>query len=156
MVNIFFITEFLPIASSSNLDCGPSGELMTIWTLSFSISSTILGLPSPTLNISSQGILFFKRYWQVPFVAIKLNPSLFKSSAISTNPFLSESLTDKKAVPFSGTVYPSDFIAFKNALPAILSIPITSPVDFISGPKKTFSSLNFLNGNTAFFTATCL
>ena len=64
----------------------------------------MLGLPSPTLNIPSQGILFFKRKSHVPCVAISLNPNSLRSLAISTIRFLSESLTDKKAVPFFGTV----------------------------------------------------
>ena len=147
------MTDVLPIASSSNLDCGPSGVLITNWILSFKISSTTFGLPSPTLNISSHKIPCSLRNLDVPFVATRLKPKPIKFFAIGTRPALSVLLTDKKAVPCFGTLYPSDFIAFKKALPVLISIPITSPVDFISGPKKTFSSLNFLNGKTAFFTA---
>ena len=40
-----------------------------------------------------------------------------------------------------------------NARPKSLSNPITSPVDFISGPSKTSTFGNLLNGNTASFTA---
>ena len=38
--------------------------------------------------------------------------------------------------------------------PNVLEMPMTSPVDFISGLKKIDSSGNLLNGNTASFTAT--
>ena len=40
-----------------------------------------------------------------------------------------------------------------NAIPKFLSNPITSPVDFISGPKSKSLFGNLLKGNTASFTA---
>ena len=108
------------------------------------------------MKICSQGTPFLEKYFAVPSVAIISNPILIKSLAAYNASLLSALLTEIKAVPFLGTVYPSDCIAFKNATPTLSLIPITSPVDFISGPKKTFSSLNFLNGSTAFLTAICL
>ena len=38
-----------------------------------------------------------------------------------------------------------------NAIPKFLSNPITSPVDFISGPNNKSLFGNLLNGNTAVF-----
>ncbi len=40
------------------------------------------------------------------------------------------------------------------ALEKLLSIPITSPVDFISGPRIVSTPGNFEKGKTASFTAT--
>ena len=115
-----------------------------------------MGRPSPTLKTEVQSIPFSIRNFAVPFVAMILKLSSARSFMTGSALFLSISLIEIKAVPSFGTVYPSDCIAFKNAIPGSLSIPITSPVDFISGPKNTFSSLNFLNGSTAFLTAICL
>ena len=42
---------------------------------------------------------------------------------------------------------------FAKAIPKSLSKPITSPVDFISGPKSKSLLGNLLKGNTASFTA---
>ena len=44
--------------------------------------------------------------------------------------------------------------AFANALPKLSEIPITSPVERISGPSTGSAPRNLLNGNTASFTDT--
>ena len=46
--------------------------------------------------------------------------------------------------------------ALANALPKSLSMPITSPVERISGPSKVSAPGNLAKGNTASLTATCL
>src|SRR5690606_26791436 len=55
--------------------------------------------------------------------------------------------------PSVGSSEHAGICAFANAIPNDSSIPITSPVDRISGPTITSTS-NLLNGNTASFTAT--
>ena len=52
-----------------------------------------------------------------------------------------------------GSLIPVASCDFANARPKVLSIPITSPVDFISGPRRTSTSVNLLNGKTDSFTA---
>ena len=54
----------------------------------------------------------------------------------------------------SGT--PAAACDFAKAHPKSSSMPITSPVDFISGPSNTSTPANLLNGKTASFTDTCL
>ena len=58
-----------------------------------------------------------------------------------------------KMLPLEGKLIPVAICDFAKALPKLTSNPITSPVDFISGPRSTSTPLNFLNGNTASFTA---
>ena len=72
--------------------------------LSFRISSTTFGLPSPTLKICSQGTLFLDKYFAVPSVAIILNPILIKFLAAANASLLSALLTEIKAVPLLGTI----------------------------------------------------
>ena len=43
--------------------------------------------------------------------------------------------------------------ALPNASPNVVPLPITSPVDFISGPKIGSTFLNLLNGKTGALTA---
>ena len=67
--------------------------------------------------------------------------------------FLSFPLTEIKAVPFLGNFIPAAICDFKYALAKLLSIPITSPVERISGPNKMSVPGNLLKGNTTSFIA---
>ena len=66
---------------------------------------------------------------------------------------LSELFTEINTVPESGILFPALMDARRNDCPNEFEIPITSPVDFISGLKKIDSSGNLLNGKTASLTA---
>ena len=57
-----------------------------------------------------------------------------------------------KTVPSVGSAPPAAICDFANANPGVRSIPITSPVERISGPKTGSASGKRLNGNTASLT----
>ena len=59
-------------------------------------------------------------------------------------------------MPLVGNSVPAAISAFTNARPNVESIPITSPVERISGPSAVSTSGKRLNGRTASFTETCL
>src|ERR1043165_1992765 len=57
-----------------------------------------------------------------------------------------------KAVPRDGNDKPAAIIALPYASPNVSPMPITSPVECISGPRTGSTSGNFPNGNTGDFT----
>ncbi len=57
-------------------------------------------------------------------------------------------------MPSVGNRVPAASSALKNALPKVVSMPITSPVLRISGPSAVSTSGNRLNGSTASLIAT--
>ena len=59
-----------------------------------------------------------------------------------------------KIAPSSGSPLSAASCALANALPNESEMPITSPVERISGPRIGSNSRNLLNGNTASFTET--
>jgi len=65
---------------------------------------------------------------------------------------LSLFLTETKTRPDFGSLRPAAWYAFANARPRSSSIPITSPVERISGPRRTSTPGNLLNGKTGTFT----
>src|SRR5947207_8639727 len=67
---------------------------------------------------------------------------------------LSGSLTVTSTVPESGKPLDAASWDFANALPNESAIPITSPVERISGPRTGSVPGNLLNGKTASFTDT--
>ena len=60
-----------------------------------------------------------------------------------------------KTVPEAGSVSPAAICALRYALRKSRSMPMTSPVDFISGPRTTSTPGNLTNGKTDSFTAMC-
>ena len=110
------------------------------------------GCPSLTLLILVQSTPDSMRWLKVPEVAKILNPILINSDATSQMGFLSWSLTLIKTFPVLGSITPAALWALKYASPNVFPNPITSPVDFISGPSNTSTSGNLLNGKTASFT----
>src|SRR5688572_9147957 len=60
-----------------------------------------------------------------------------------------------KATPVFGNTDPALICALTYALPKESSVPITSPVDFISGPRMVSTPGNRENGNTGDFTQYC-
>ena len=65
---------------------------------------------------------------------------------------LSRFATETKTFPRVGSAWPAATIAFASAIPGSASIPMTSPVDFISGPSTVSTPGNRPNGRTAAFT----
>ena len=59
-----------------------------------------------------------------------------------------------QTVPLSGSRCPAPSIALMNAMPKLPAPPITSPVDFISGPRIVSTPGKRTNGNTGLFTNT--
>ena len=62
---------------------------------------------------------------------------------------LSALFTEIKTVPLSGIPFHALIDALLNDSPIDLEMPITSPVDFISGLRYVDSSGNLLKGRTA-------
>ena len=90
----------------------------------------------------------------MPRVATIENPSRVKRSATSATAGLSSSRTLTKTVPFAGSLKPLASIALPNASAKLSPIPMTSPVERISGPSTMSTSGKRLNGSTASLTAT--
>ena len=118
-----------------------------------SIASTMFGLPSTTFLIYLAFILFLFKVSALPDVAHIVNPKSTSFFAIGIIFCLSSSFIEINTSPFLGrlTLAPSWLLA--KASPNVEPIPITSPVDFISGPRMTSVPGNRANGKTASFTA---
>ena len=90
----------------------------------------------------------------MPRVAASVKPSCDRSLAIGSTVCLSLLLTLMNTQPFSGRLCPALIIALPNAAPKLSDPPMTSPVDFISGPRIVSTPGNRTNGNTGLFTNT--
>ena len=88
----------------------------------------------------------------VPRVASSVNPKSSRSRAISTAASLSRSRTLINALPPVGKRVPAANCDLTKASPKLRPTPITSPVDFISGPRMVSTPGNFANGKTASLT----
>ncbi|MNI45001.1 hypothetical protein D3C73_994030 [compost metagenome] len=88
----------------------------------------------------------------VPRVATSLKPMACRPRATSTARGLSWFFTLMNTVPDSGRRTPAASCDFTKASPKLMPTPITSPVDFISGPRMVSTPGNFTNGNTASLT----
>ena len=94
------------------------------------------------------------RNFAVPVVAAICRPNEVRPFTTSTPPLLSRSFNDTNTKPVSGKVVPAANCALANARANESSIPMTSPVDLISGPSAVSTSENLLNGSTASLTET--
>ena len=86
------------------------------------------------------------------------NPSRTRRRAISTVASLSSSFTEMKARlpgPPVGSALPAAACALAKAAAKSPTIPITSPVDFISGPSIVSTPRKRAKGKTASLTAMC-
>ena len=119
------------------------------------MASTACGRPSITLFIRVAGTPAVCNAAVVPPVARMEKPSSTRLRQISIKAGLSSSLIEINTVPDRGKSVPAPSWLFANARPKSVSMPITSPVDFISGPKNTSTPGKRAKGNTASFTATC-
>ena len=113
------------------------------------------GLPSCTLLIVSAGSPAARRWAAVPRVATSVKPQAASRRATATTASFATSGTERKALPAVGRSVPAPTCALAKAAPKLPSMPITSPVDFISGPSTVSTPGNLMNGNTASLTLTC-
>ena len=89
----------------------------------------------------------------MPPVAHRVKPSARSRLARSTRPGLSSSFTETNTVPPVGSREPEASCDLAKAACTEASRPITSPVDFISGPRMTSVLVKRAKGKTLSFTA---
>ena len=97
-----------------------------------------------------------RRKSAVPPVATTVKPRSSSRFTGSTIAALSGSLTDTNTTPSTGTLLPAPSCDLAKARPKSESSPMTSPVEFISGPRMMSTPGKRANGKTASLTATCL
>ena len=90
----------------------------------------------------------------VPPVAATEKPRSWSCAATAPIAALSESVTVRNTVPPSGSAAPAAACALAKAVGKSRAMPITSPVDFISGPSRASAPCRRWNGSTASFTLT--
>ena len=110
------------------------------------------GRPSATLLTRVNFKPAASKATAVPRVANNSKPESNNFLAMATIFVLSASLTDKNTLPEVGNLTPAANCDFTKASVKVLPTPITSPVDFISGPRIVSTPGNFTNGKTASFT----
>ena len=115
--------------------CLPSVVLTMRSISSFLIMSTICGRPSRTLLARRQTMPESSRTCAVPLVATMVKPWAMSRRASATAPGLSRSRTLIRHTPLRGSVTPEPDCALAYASPKVRPVPMTSPVDFISGPR---------------------
>ena len=114
--------------------------------------STMCGRPSITLFTGATSMPCSLRCAAVPRVAHRLKPRSISARAISTARGLSALRTLRNTLPDCGSFTPAASCDFTNASAKVSPTPITSPVDFISGPRMVSTPGNLMNGNTASLT----
>src|SRR5437870_1891617 len=112
------------------------------------------GCPSCTLLMDSTARPCARSHVAVPRVARSENPCAASRRATGTAAAFSVSGTEMNALPARGRKVPAAICALANAAPKLPSIPITSPVDFISGPSTVSTPGNLMKGKTASLTLT--
>ena len=89
----------------------------------------------------------------VPAVATSEKPISARRLASVITTRLSRFFTEMKTLPEVGSVDPAAICDLRYALRKSRSIPMTSPVDFISGPRTASTPGNLTNGKTDSLTA---
>src|SRR5450631_342000 len=125
---------------------------MTNAISSLSSMSTICGRPSATLFTGVTASPAAANAAAVPRVATSVKPSEVSVLATSITLTLSAFFTLTKTLPAVGNLTPAPSCDLRNASANVSPTPITSPVDFISGPRMVSTPGNLMNGNTASFT----
>ena len=118
----------------------------------FLIMSTTCGRPSVTLLTVPQSMPAARIAPAVPLVATISKFIARSANATATARGLSLFLTLRKTLPDRGSLVPAPSWDLTKASPNVLPTPMTSPVDFISGPRIVSTPGNLTNGNTASFT----
>ena len=142
------------IEAESAIAFSPSVVFSTMAIAPSFIASTMCGRPSCTLLTIVTARFFSCRYCPVPRVHTTPKPSFSNSAAIHSACGRSRSFTERNTLPRAGRVEPAPMKPLANAAAKSRSMPIVSPVDFISGPSKISTPANRAKGNTASFTAT--
>mmetsp|Transcript_8776 Transcript_8776/g.35859 ORF Transcript_8776/g.35859 Transcript_8776/m.35859 type:complete len:346 (-) Transcript_8776:2287-3324(-) len=145
--------SFLPSSRSRSSPL----EMTTIMAMSPAATrSPMFGLPSCTLSTVSHGTLICLMAEAVPSVAQTSKPSDTNFSATRAMAPLLRSFTEMKMVPLLGSRCKAASSALAKAMGSVLSMPITSPVERISGPSSVSVPANLSKGSTASLTATWL
>ena len=90
----------------------------------------------------------------VPAVATMVKPRSAKRRAAVRPAGLSRSASERNTEPRSGSLLPTAVWLLAKATPKVRSMPMTSPVERISGPRRV-STPKRSKGSAASFTATC-
>ena len=118
------------------------------------ILSRIFGLaPSEIFRMSCVSTLCEERRSRVPLVVKTVNPIDTSERATSTACILSLSRIERNTCPEVGNARLTAIFAFASAIGKDRSMPITSPVDRISGPSTTSTPGNFSKGKAGSLTA---
>mmetsp|Transcript_4743 Transcript_4743/g.14604 ORF Transcript_4743/g.14604 Transcript_4743/m.14604 type:complete len:324 (-) Transcript_4743:599-1570(-) len=116
--------------------------------------SPMFGLPSCSFSTVSHSTPACAMADAVPSVAHMEKPITASFDATLAAAPLERSLTDTKTVPLLGRRCMAASSALANAMGRLRSMPITSPVERISGPSKVSAPANLSKGSTASLTAT--
>src|SRR5919202_2062607 len=134
---------------------GPVGVLITRSTSPASIRSTTCGEPSESFLIRSTGTHIRRIACAVPPVASSSKPRSWSEAASWVAAGLSPSVTEMNTVPEAGSSAPAAPWALPKAAGESAAIPMTSPVDLISGPSRASALGKRPKGSTASLTDTC-
>jgi hypothetical protein len=148
-----WVTAALRMGLESICDFCPPGTLMMRLMSPPLIRSMMSGFPSPILGTILVLIWFELNTRQVPSDAYSLNPMAAIALAMKMMLRRMELRTLMNTAPCRGRLLPAASCDFAKASPKSLSSPMTSPVDFISGPRMISAPGNLLNGNTDSLTA---
>mmetsp|Transcript_834 Transcript_834/g.3462 ORF Transcript_834/g.3462 Transcript_834/m.3462 type:complete len:311 (-) Transcript_834:2583-3515(-) len=116
--------------------------------------SPMCGRPSWIFGATVTGTPASSITFAVPPVATTVMPISANCLATSVATALSLSRTEMKTLPLVGNRCPAASCALAYALVKSLSMPMTSPVERISGPRSVSAPGNLSKGRTASFTAT--
>ena len=134
----------------------PEAVLITSWTSPERIASTQCGRPSSTLFTTVTASPASRMRAAVPRVARMAKPmSVSRRASGDAGRSCRHRCTERNTVPLCGSFTPAPSCDLAKARSKLASSPITSPVDFISGPRMVSTFGKRANGNTASFTATC-
>mmetsp|Transcript_26527 Transcript_26527/g.67486 ORF Transcript_26527/g.67486 Transcript_26527/m.67486 type:complete len:206 (+) Transcript_26527:894-1511(+) len=120
----------------------------------FFIRSRGLGRPSWILNTCSQGMPASRSALAVPPVATRPNPRLPRSRAMGMMADLYLSAMVRNTLPERGSFMPAAMAALAYAPAKSVSMPMTSPVERISGPSSVSQPGNLRKGSTTSLTDT--
>src|SRR5271165_6457580 len=148
-------TAALRISQPSVRAPTPVGVLTTRSTSPRSIQSSTCGEPSPILLRRCTGTPMRAIVSAVPRVATMRKPLSWRICATPEAPTLSESVTVMNAVPCSGSGTPAAAWALAKAVGKSRAMPMTSPVERISGPSTASEPSKRSKGSTASLTETC-
>ena len=111
--------------------------------------------PRPSRRRVATGTRSASRCAAVPAVAAMREPELDEAPGRLEPRGLVAVGERQEHRPLLGSGSPAAIWLFANARPNVRSMPMTSPVERISGPSTVSTSGKRLNGSTASFTATC-